>query len=183
MIKAIIAATAVSAAICASPAFAQNATGTVSIDGSVADRCLFTGPSATISVGELAKSGTDSDAGRLNPAKLDGESRTLVGWCNGTAATIAVEAEPLLNVDYTSTAPTGFTRRIDYSATALANSVSANDSSLVAGSGDAEDIGIFTGNVVVTLSDSSAPGGALLIAGAYQGQVVVTLSPNISFTD
>lgn len=182
MMKRIVGAAAVAASLTAVPALAQDATGTVAIDGSVAERCLFTTPSATISVGELSKSGTDTNAGRLNPAKLNGEKRTLVGWCNGTASTIAVEAQPLLNTDFTGTAPSGFTRRIDYSATAGANGASAADTSTAAGAGQASNVGIFTGNVEVTLSSSATPNDSMLIAGAYAGQVLVTLSPNISFT-
>ena len=87
-----------------------------------------------------------------------------------------------MNSDFTGTAPSGFTRRIDYTATAGANGASAADTSTAAGAGQASDVGIFTGDVVVTLSSSSAPNDAMLIAGAYAGQVLVTLSPNISFT-
>ncbi|MEY4055272.1 MAG: hypothetical protein RL519_607 [Pseudomonadota bacterium] len=39
--------------VLAQPALAQNASGTVSIDGSVAGRCLFTVPNQTISLVEL----------------------------------------------------------------------------------------------------------------------------------
>jgi hypothetical protein len=180
MIKRTLTIAALAALTVAAPAVAQDATGTVDINGSVAERCLFTTPSATIWAGELAKGGTDVNAGRLNPAVLNGQKRTLVGWCNGTASTISVEAEELLNTNFTGTAPTGFTRRIDYTATADANGASAWDSSLAAGAGDSEDVGIFTGNVDVTISAASAPGDNLLIAGDYSGQVLVTLSPNIS---
>lgn len=166
----------------AAPAMAQNApvTGTVDIDGSVADRCLFTVDSAVISVGELALTGGGAAAGRLNASKLDGQSRTLVGWCNGTAATMKVEALPLLNTDFTGTAPAGFDTRINYTATALANSVSVDDSSVDAGAGTPSTVGLFIGDVAVTLSASAAPTNGLLVAGGYVGQVLVTLSPSIN---
>jgi hypothetical protein len=164
-----------------SPAMAQNGpvTGTVDIDGSVANRCLFTVDSAVISVGELTLSGGGAAAGRLDASKLNGQSRKLVGWCNGTAATMKVEALPLLNASFTGTAPTGFDTRINYTATALANSVSANDSSISEGAGTPSTVGLFTGDVDVTLSASAAPTGGLLVAGGYAGQVLVTLSPSI----
>jgi len=166
---------------CAAPASAQS-TGTVNINGSVADRCLFTTPSATISVGELAQPGSGTNAGRLDASKLDGQTRNLVGWCNGTAATMSVEALPLLNIDFTAAAPTGFDRRVDYSAAALANAATATDTSVgTPGGGSAVSVGMFTGNVSVTLSGSSSPTSGLLVAGTYQGQVIVTLTPNVSF--
>lgn len=178
--RKILAMTAIVGFGMATPAMAQ-VTGTVDIDGSVADRCLFTTDSAVISVGELALSGTGATAGKLNTSKLDGETRTLVGWCNGTAATMEVEAFPLENTDFTGTTPAGFDTRIDFTATAAANSQSATDTSLTAGKGTAVNVGLFAGNVDVTLSGSSSPTNGLLVAGGYVGQVVVTLTPNISF--
>jgi hypothetical protein len=164
----------------ATPAFSQ-ATGTVDITGSVADRCLFTTPSATIVLGELARSGTGATAGRLNEAVVDAGTATLTGWCNGTAATMKVEALPLLNTDFLAAAPSGFDTRINYTADALANSATATDTSTVAGAGTAVSVGTFTGNVVVNLGSSATPGGGLLVAGDYAGQVIVTLTPNVSF--
>ncbi|KHK93551.1 hypothetical protein [Novosphingobium malaysiense] len=159
-------------ALLASPASAQDATGTVSIDGSVAARCLFTTPSATISLGEMAQSGTGNSAGTLDTSKVDGKSATLVGWCNSTAATMTVQANALTNG---ATAATGFTNRVDYSATANANSVDATDDSTDALPGAAADVNMFSGDVQVTLSNSSATG--LLVAGGYSGSVEVVLSP------
>jgi hypothetical protein len=164
-----------------SPAFAQSSTGTVTVDGSVADRCLFTTPSATISLGEISLSGTGATAGKLNTAVVNGQSRTLVGWCNGTAATMTVEAQPLLNTSYTGPAIAGFDTRVNYTATAVANAVPGTDTSTGAGAGTAVAVGLFTGNIPVTLSASSSPTNGLLVAGTYQGQVLVTLTPNVSF--
>ncbi len=180
--RKIIGLTAVAMLAAMSPAVAQQGpvTGTVDIDGSVADRCLFTIDNAVISVGELALGGGGSSAGRLNASKLVGQTRTLVGWCNGTAATMDVEALPLTNTSFTGTAPAGFDTRIDYTATAVANSVSANDSSIVAGAGSTSNVGLFAGEVDVTLSSPSSPTNGLLVAGGYVGQVLVTLSPNIN---
>lgn len=163
-------------ALLASPALAQTATGTVAIDGSVAGRCLFTTPNQTISLGELALAGTGSTAGKLDTSKVNGKTATLVGWCNNAAATMAVTTTQLTN---SATAATGFDNRVDYTATAAANSVSATDSSLTAGAGTAATVGMFTGNVVVTLSASSTPTSGLLVSGTYTGNVSVLLSPTI----
>jgi hypothetical protein len=179
MKKLTIALAALAATTLASPALAADSTGTVSIDGSVADRCLFTTPNDTISLGELSLGGSDTDAGKLNAAAVDGQSATLVGWCNGTSAKITVEAEAIVNDDFTGSPPTGFSRVINYTATANADGEDATDSSTDEGAGAPVGVGIFTGEVTVTLSDSSA-GSDLLVAGAYSGQVLVTLSPDVT---
>jgi hypothetical protein len=164
-------------AVLASPVAAQTATGTVDITGSVAGRCLFTLPNQTISLGELSLGGSGSTAGKLDTSRVDGQSRTLIGWCNNTAATMSVTTTQLTNPAATST---GFDNRIDYTATAVANTVSAADTSLTAGAGTASTVGMFTGNIVVTLSGSSSPTNGLLVAGAYSGNVVVTLTPTVA---
>ncbi len=164
-------------AVLASPVAAQTATGTVDISGSVAGRCLFTLPNQTISLGELALSGTGSTAGKLDPAKVNGQTRTLIGWCNNTAATMSVTTTELTN---SASAAAGFDNRIDYTATAVANSASASDTSLTSGAGTASTVGMFTGNVVVTLSAASSPTNGLLVAGGYTGNVVVTLTPTVA---
>lgn len=175
MMRKLILASAVLAAATAIPVLAQTTTGTVTIDGSVAPRCLFTTSNAVINAGELALSGTGASAGKLDASKLDGQSRTLVGWCNGTASSMSVEALPVVNTTVTSAPPAGFDRVVNYTATATANAVNAADSSIVAGAGSPSTVGLFTGNVTVTLSGSSTPGAGLLVAGAYQGETRVTL--------
>ncbi len=164
-------------ALIAAPAFGQTAdvTGTVTIDGSVAGRCLFTTPNDTISLGELALGGTGATAGQLDTSKVNGQTATLVGWCNNAAASMSVTTTELTNP---AAAATGFDNRIDYTATATANSVSANDSSLTVGAGSDENVGMFIGDIDVVLSAASTPNSGLLVAGDYTGNVVVTLSPD-----
>lgn len=163
-------------ALMASPALAQDSTGTVDISGSVAGRCLFTTDNASIILGELALPGTDTSAGKLKASMVNGRNATLVGWCNNAASTMEVEATKLVNP---ATAASGFTNAVDYTATATANEVDATDTTTVEGAGDAEDVGMFTGNILVTLSDAATDGG-LLVAGDYTGQVTVTLKPNFA---
>ena len=167
------------AACVASPAFAQS-TGTVTIDGSVAPRCLFTTPSASIELNEMALSGTGTTAGKLNTAVVNGKTRTLVGWCNGSASTMSVEAQALTLTGSAGTIPTGFDTTVNYTATAVAKGVSATHTSTDEDAGDEETVGLFTGNVVVTLSSASTPTSGLLVAGDYNGQVLVNLSAAIA---
>jgi len=169
--KLLFTAAAILAAIPAA-ASAQDATGTVTINANVAPKCLFTTPSATITIPELA--GAD---GKLDAATVNGQTRTLVGWCNGTAATMAVTAAPLLNA---GSGGTSFDNHVDFTATALANAVSADDTTTVVGPGTPSSVGLFAGDIVVTLSGAASAGGKLLLAGAYTGNVVVTLSPTVA---
>ena len=164
-------------ALAAGPAMAQSATGTVTIDGTVGSRCLFTTDNAHISLNEISQGGSTTDAGRLDPARVNGQSATLVGWCNNAAAQMTVEAFPLLN---TAGAASGFTNRVDFTATADANSTQGEDTTLTGGAGTAVSVGMFTGNIDVTLSDASAPGNNLLVAGDYDGSVKVTLAPVVA---
>ena len=163
---------AVPALLAASPALAQSATGTVAIDGSVANRCMFTLPNATISLGEISLVSN----GKLDPAKVNGKSATLNGWCNGTASTMTVTSTQLTTP---TAATTGFDNRVDYTGTAVANAVSGSDSSLTAGAGSPVTVGQFSGNIVVTLSAASSPTNGLMVAGTYTGNVQVTLAPAV----
>lgn len=159
-------------AFTASPALAQDATGTVDVTGSVAGRCLFTTDNADIALGELALAGTDTNAGKLNAAVVNAGTATLVGWCNNAAATMEVSATKLTTP---ATAATGFTNSIDYTATAVANNVEATDTTTTELGGATADVGMFTGNIAVSLSNAAATG--LLVAGDYSSTVTVTLSP------
>ena len=163
---------AIPAVVLASPAFAQSATGTVNIDGSVAGRCMFTLPNATISLGEISLASN----GKLDPAKVNGRTATLTGWCNNSSASMSVTTTQLTTG---TSAPTGFDNRVDYTGTAVTGSVSAADSSLTAGAGTPSTVGLFTGNIVVTLSGASSPSNGLMVAGTYTGTVVVTLTPTV----
>lgn len=161
-------------ALLASPALAQSTdvTGTVSIDGSVAGRCMFTVPNKTISLGEISLASN----GKLDVSKVNGRSETLTGWCNNTAASMTVTTTQLTN---STAAPTGFDNRVDYTATATTGSTSANDSSLTGGAGSPSSVGLFSGDITVVLSAASSPNNALMVAGTYNGNVVVTLTPTV----
>ncbi|TMJ11574.1 MAG: hypothetical protein E6G94_15650 [Alphaproteobacteria bacterium] len=157
----------------ATPAFAQ-VTGTVDVTGTVTDRCQFTSNgNALINLGEI--SGTD---GKLDTAIVDAGQATLQGWCNGAAATIGVEAHPLLNP---AAGATGFDTRVDYKAIATAGTAAPTDLTTDAGAGTPVLLGLFNGNIVVDIDNSSSPTSGLMVAGDYVGSIVVTLTPNVSF--
>lgn len=166
----------------AGAALAQTATGTVQVNGTVANRCLFVTGDVVLDLGELSLlSGDTAAIGRLDGAKLTSRTATLNGWCNGVSASMAVEALPILNTSFTDAAPTGFDRRVDYTATATASpaggAVSASDSTLAAGGGAGSTTGVFSSDIVVSFADPATPTSGRLVAGSYAGSVIVTLSP------
>lgn len=167
---------AVPAVLAASPAMAQSVTGTVDIDGSVAQRCLFTIPNATIHLGEMSQTGSGAGAGTLNPAAVNGQTAALSAWCNGTASSMTVETTALTLQSPPPSIPAGFVARVDYGADASANAVTATDSSLSAGAGTPVTVGMFNDAIDVTLKDATTASG-LLVAGTYTGDVKVTLTP------
>lgn len=156
----------------AAPASAQ-VTGTVDVNGFVDDRCQFTVDNAVINLGEIS----DAD-GKLDEAAVDAGTANLNGWCNGSAATIKVEAHPLLN---SAAASGSFTNVVNYKATATAGTAAPTDLTTDAGAGADVSLGLFSGSIAVDISDSSAPGDAMMVAGDYVGSIVVTLTPNVSF--
>lgn len=154
----------------AAPAFGQ-ATGQVDVNGFVEGRCQFTTlGNAVINLGEIS----DGD-GKLDEAAVDAGQATLQGFCNGASATIKVEALPLLNA---ASASASFDNRVDYRATATAGSAAPIDDSNVAGAGTDVGLGLFSGNIVVDISNSASPNDRLMVAGDYVGSIVVTLTPN-----
>ena len=162
----------------ATPALAADpVSGTVALSGSVAGRCLFTTPQQTIALGELAQTGSGATAGKLDAAKVNGQTTSLVGWCNNVGSSMAVTATELTST--TSAPGASFDNRIDYTANASANGVNASDSSVTAGAGIPSAVNIFAGSIGVTLSGASTPNNGVLVAGSYTGNVTVTLSPNV----
>jgi type 1 fimbria pilin len=157
----------------AAPAFAQ-VTGEVDVNGFVDDRCQFTVDNAVINLGEIS----DNATGKLDKVAVDAGAATLNGWCNGSAATIAVEAHPLLN---SAAGSASFDNRVDYKATATAGNAAPTDLTTAAGPGTPASLGLFSGDILVDISDSASPNNRLMVAGDYVGSIVVTLTPNTSF--
>lgn len=173
MRKLIIAAAPL--ALLASPAMAATAApsvnGNVAITGEVTARCAFTLGSETIALGDI--SGTD---GKLDATKVNGKSKNLTGWCNGTNSTVAVKATALTN----TLTGTGFDSTVTYTAKATVGTVEATDSdSLDTAAGVAAKVGLFSGNIAVSLSNAQTPGNGLMVAGDYSGNVQVTLAPAV----
>src|SRR5262249_10277960 len=135
--------------------------------------CSMSVNSAQIHLGDISTTGS-----LLDHTKVDGQSAQLQGFCNGASSSMTVTANPILGP---VTSVTGFTNRVDYTATAAlhtAPATNATDTSASAGAGSPTTVGLFSDLIDVTLSASvAAPAGNQLVAGAYTGSVVVTLTP------
>ena len=156
-----------------------DATGSVTINGSVAGRCMFTSENVVLNIGEMSiTSGSPSVLGTYDHTKLDGVTTQLTGFCNGAGATMTVQAFPMLNTGFSGTVPTGFDDRVDYTATATETNVSASASSLSNVPGTPATVGAFSQAITVSFSSSATPDGGKMIAGPYTGSVNVTLAPS-----
>jgi hypothetical protein len=167
------------------PAWAQTtgtgttSTGTVTVTGNVPALChggTLTGGS-TIDLGVLS----DTSTGLLR-TDLPAPSRTLTGAFCSTRSVISVEATPLLSQNATGTPPSGFSRTVNYRATASGWTDTAAVFVTGAGSNPAASQNrgtAFQGNIAITLDNFLTGGGTALRLVAdplYRGAVTVTLS-------
>lgn len=184
---ALIAMTA--AAAIATPAMAQNATGTINITGSVAPKCFVIGGAtgstftANVPMGELAQAdGTLKTSADLSAtfAEKGGAALDARVLCTSATPGVSVKAEPLVN---TADAGTGYDNSVDYQADVAFTLVGGTDQSVSDASTDelattdqltARLNGTGT-NVRVRTSEWSADG--TLVAGSYTGKITVVISP------
>lgn len=185
MKKTAVTLLAAAAALVGTSAFAQ-ATGTVVINGTVAEKCSAVEPiNGAINLGELAK-----DNGSVDPAfanNKDGLSRKFTVRCNGSNPQISVEAKPLVNAAVTQ--PTnGYTNTVGYTAKVSAKGAKG-------GNTDVADLALNNGattgrigdrlaaeanNVTLTISDGiTSNATAILEAGSYAGSVGIIIAAAI----
>lgn len=175
----------------AAPAFADdnNATGSVTVNGSVAGKCVNTGTApAALDVGELAR----ADNGQVvtqfaTPAGSLIAKFTII--CSSAKPTVSISATPL--VFTTGTIPNGYTNTVNYRATVTpylsdysANAVSpyvwtGNESPGVPSTQLTGALATAQNNIQVTVDHpyTSAGTGSVLMAGNYSGQVTITVGP------
>lgn len=169
---------ALGAAVVSAPAFAAGeVSGDVKVTGTVASKCMMTTTNGLIEIGELADSN-----GAINSAAADGKSATLVGWCNKANSTMSVTATQLTHKTLATVAD-GFVRQVNFTAQAVAKSAlgatvgTATDTNATdATAGTPATVGMFKGDIVVSLSNLATDTG-LLAAGDYEGNIKVTLAP------
>lgn len=167
------------------PASAQAAAdGNVAVDGRVAPVCILGDPNpATVNLGQISAA-SGPRTGRVAAIA----PRTVVlptSRCNFAGTVVTVRTSALIVAD--PAAPqTGFTRAVNYTATAhgwsggpsAATSGALRDGSNPAatGTGAVQPLPSMA-DLSVTLSNFSTPGDSFLVAGNYSGTVVITLGP------
>lgn len=191
MKKFVLLAAVASAAAIASPAVAQSATGSVTVTGSVADKCFAITPiSDTITLGELALQ-TGTNAGTIDSAfssNTGGLSRSFTVRCTTTTPSITVSAIPLTISGNAGTAA-DYTGTVHYTSTLTAQKAGGGaDASAAYTTADTLPAATTTAvgdrlknaanNVTVTVSNGSTTDGTdQLKAGSYSGTISITVAP------
>lgn len=177
--------------VLAGQACAQSQSGSVVVTGSVASKCTVVSagsPGAgsafggTIGLGAL-----DDTDGTLKPALSGTTAGSSAGSmsfrinCNKVGAGVSVDADPLTTA---GTASTGYTNSVGYSADLVANLASGGPDVFTNNTANPATTGTLSGalanaadNLTVRVYGLSTPAGAILVAGAYQGAVAVTITP------
>jgi hypothetical protein len=157
------------------PAYANPAQ--VMLEGTVAAKCAYTSGDQTISLGEMA----DPTTGQLNAASINAKSVKLTGFCNGINSTITVAARGINNLSLPSgyVAVPGFATSVGFTSTATAGSVTSSDYSSDTIQPTAKPLGLFAGDITVTLSNATQLASGVLVAGNYEGSTTITLTPSV----
>jgi len=158
--------------------------GTVSIDGTVTPLCMLGPPSRTsVDLGVLiATSG--SRAGRM--ASFGPQQITLPGsFCNFAGSAVSISAQAMVS-DTDIDVPAGFARAVNFTSTvtnwAIEDAIVTTSASADGDTTDADGSGgtmpePHIADLPLTLSNFTAPGDNLLVAGSYSGTVTITLGP------
>lgn len=175
---------AIPAALIASPAFAQNASGAVGVTGTVGGRCAALTPiTGTFTLGELAK--TDGTIDPAFPNNTSGLSKQFTIVCTSADANVSIQADPMLNAG-DSTTGSGYTGRVNYTATTVFNLASGGTHSYIYGTSVGGTLSAplggrmanATDNVTLSISNGQTSNtGDLLKAGTYNGEIRITVSP------
>ena len=180
---------AAACAALASPAMAQNVTGTITLNGNVAAKCSVTSAPAgatfaqTVDFLELAQANGTLRSG----LSTDFGTRSATVVCNTGTPKISVDANPMT----TATTPAaGYANTINYTASVAVNTTAANAgpftnattaAPLAATSIGGGSLANSANNINITTSGYATPTNTatdILVAGAYTGNIVVVISPN-----
>lgn len=156
------------------------ATQTLNVIGSVPAQCVggtIAGGSSTFDLGVL----TNTTTGLLR-TDLAAPARVLSGSFCTSRSTISVVASPIAAQTFTATAPTGFARTVDYTATASGWTTTPASFATAAATNPAAtqtQASAFTGDITVGIGSFATTGGGTLRLVAdtnYAGTVTVTLT-------
>lgn len=165
----------------------STATGNVAVGGKVALICILGDPSsALIDLGQMATT-SGTRVGRITTIAARSVSLPA-SFCNFAGSAVRVDATALRSVD-PAAPPTGFARAVNFTATATnwaatpaaaTTAAVANGSTAAAsGTGSTQPLPKIS-DIGLTLSSFTVPGDAILVAGTYNGTIVVTLGPAAS---
>lgn len=170
-------------AVTSSAALAQSDTdvaGPFPVTGNVPALCsggTLSGGDGVFDVGVLI----DTSTGFLLPT-LTAPPKTLTGAFCSARSTISVEATPMTSQNFTGTPPSGFSRAVNFTASASGWTVTPAtfDTGAAANPGATQQRdAAFTGDIVVAVSDFTTAGGnalRMVADPAYEGAVTVTLA-------
>lgn len=193
---AVAAASGLLLAASAVPAAAQSTTGTIVINGSVSARCGTTPGNGstfgeTVGLGELANANGQLEAALSGTsAASPAFSRSYSLTCTGSNFGVSIEAQTLANTSV-ATAPAGYTRAAEFtgrvsldlvSPSSGASTLNLDDTSSVAGAtsvsaGPSNFLANSTANLRASAYGFVTPTGAIMVAGPYQGRIIITVSP------
>jgi hypothetical protein len=164
----------------ASLAATSASSGAIPVSGTVTTFCTVGSLGAQTDVFDMGIL-TDTATGLLRP-DLGPVSKTLNGATCNVESAISVIATPMLSQDFTGVAPTGFSRSVDYTATA-SGWTSSPATFVTSQTNNPNDTKIqpaaHSGSITVTLSDFTTTGGATLRLVSdpnYMGAITVTLT-------
>ena len=180
-----IAGLALVAAAFAAPAMAQSSDdATVPIGGTVAQVCALGAPSQpAIALGQMIDT-SGVRVGRLSTIPTQTISLPN-SFCNFAGSSVSVSATAVVSTDGAAVQP-GFARAVNFdaavsgwasAATTVTTTATAAGGSPTATADGGVQATPRLGDLTLELSGFTAPGDALLVAGAYEGQITITLGP------
>ena len=174
------------AAMAATPAMAQSATGSVDVTGFVLGKCTAQTPiTDSINLGDLATS-----AGTINStfsANVGGLSRSFTVVCTSANVNITVSSDALNNTTDSSTSG-GYAGRVHYTSTLSANKAGGGAATAAYTTADVlpaatttalgDRLQNGTNNITVTVSNGHTTNtGDVLKSGTYNSTIQITVSP------
>jgi hypothetical protein len=187
----LVAAATAAASVLAGQTSAQTLNGNVVVTGSVASKCSVvdagTPGAGSDFGGTIALGALDAADGTLKTSLSGSTAGAAVGTtqfrvnCTKTGATVTLDANPLTTA---GAATTGYTNSVAYNADLVANLASGGPDTFTNNTANPATSGTLSGalanaanNLTVKVYGLSTPAGAILVAGAYSGNVAVTVTP------
>lgn len=172
-------------------AFAQSATGTINLTGTVTPKCAVAGgQNASVFSGAIGLGELSAQNGQLRPdltgGTVAGASQSFQVVCNSATPTVKLSASPLTG-NAAGAAPAGYSKVINYTATVDVVQSSGSFPQLTQTSNNAQASQALTApianaanNVTVGANSFNTASGAILMSGDYAGTITVEISPTVT---